>query len=225
MSPIPTINLPTRRKNLVQRFFAWMTAHRGNWYENLTAVRKQALFGGLQGSILELGPGTGPNLRYYPPGVRWTGVEPNEFMHPYLLQSLRALNLPLDAFEITQGDPQGIRLPAQDASLDAVVCTLVLCSVPDPAGTLGEIIRVLKPGGKFIFIEHVAAAPATRLRRSQDFFQPFWTTIGDGCHPNRDTETSIQRAGFGRVEIDRFLVPAAGITEPHIAGLAEKRNL
>ncbi len=115
-----------------------------------------------------------------------------------------------------------MRLPAADASLDAVISTLVLCSVPQPEASLAEILRVLKPGGKFIFIEHVAGRPGTRLRAFQNIIQPLWTLVGDGCHPNRETGQAIRRAGFARLEIEQFRYPGGGLVAPGISGTAFK---
>jgi SAM-dependent methyltransferase len=209
-----------RRRALIQRLFAWTTAHQDT-YEASMMARKRALFGDLHGAILEIGPGAGYNLRYYPADARWVGVEPNPFMHPYLEKSIRELHRPAEHFYIDPGDPLGVRLPADDESVDAAVSTLVLCSVPYPEESLQEIWRVLKPGGRFAFIEHVAAPSGTRLRSFQDFFQPVWTLLADGCHPNRETWQAISQAGFGRVELEHFL-SSGGLAGPHIAGMVVK---
>ena len=211
-----------RQGSLRQRLCAWMMTHSGESYEQVTAARKRALFGNLHGDVLELGPGAGPNLRYFPADVRWVGVEPNPFMHPHLLEALRASGRPAGQFRIEGGDPAGVHLPAGDASLDAVVATLVLCSVPDPQASLQEILRVLKPGGRFVFIEHVAARRGSRMRSFQNLIQPLWTLVGDGCHPNRETWESIARAGFDRVDIEHYRYPTGGPGSPHIAGTAVK---
>ena len=207
--------------SLRQRLFAFMNAHMGT--DDLsTASRKQALFGGLHGDVLEIGPGTGPNLAFYPADVRWVGVEPNPFMYPYLLQAIRELGRAVECFHIDPGDPQGVRLPADGSNLDAVVSTLVLCSVPHPEDSLQEILRILKPGGRFVFIEHVAAPRGTPLRAFQNLIQPVWTLVGDGCHPNRETWEMISRAGFAQVEIEHYRFPGGGPVAPLIAGTAVK---
>jgi SAM-dependent methyltransferase len=180
------------------------------------------LLGDLHGTVLEIGPGAGPNLRYYPSDVNWLGVEPNPYMHPYLNQAIISLGRPDGRFRVDPGDTGGVRLPAPDASMDAVVSTLVLCSVPNPDATLQEILRVLKPGGKFVFIEHVAAQDGTRLRSFQNFLQPLWTFVGDGCHPNRETWSAISQAGFSHVDIQHFRQPTSGPASPHISGTAVK---
>lgn len=191
-------------------------AHCGPRYERRVAERKRALLGDLGGDILEIGPGTGPNLSFYSKNCRWVGVEPNLYMHPYLHKAAEraALNI-----EIRMGLAE--QLPAEDQSMDAVVSTLVLCSVSDPARVLREVLRVLKPGGRLIFLEHVAAQEGTRLRKVQRWVRPLWKRIAGGCHPDRETGTTIERAGFGRVHYEQFRLPL-GPVGPQIAGFAIK---
>lgn len=210
------------RGRLRQRLFAWMHVNSRGEYETANIQRKRALFGSLHGNVLEIGPGSGPNLRYYAPDVVWLGVEPNPYLHPHLLASIQETRRPAEQFRIERGDPLGVRLPAPDASMDAVISTLVLCSVPDQQASLQEILRVLKPGGRFVFIEHVAAPQGSGLRSWQNFLQPLWTLVGDGCHPNRETWETIQRAGFARLELEHYRYPGGGPAAPHIAGAAYK---
>jgi SAM-dependent methyltransferase len=178
----------------------------------------------LHGDVLEIGPGAGPNLEYFPADVRWVGVEPNPFMQPYLLETLARLGYPRERYRIDPGDANGVRLPVGDASVDAVVGTLVLCSVPHPELTVREILRVLKPGGQFVFIEHVAAPRGSGLRRLQNALQPLWSWLGDGCHPNRETWETISQAGFAKVDLERYAFPEWGPVGPHIAGRAVKKG-
>jgi SAM-dependent methyltransferase len=185
-------------------------------YEQIVAQRKRALFSDLHGTVLEIGPGAGPNLRYYPVDAEWIGVEPNLHMHPYLRREAERLGRPI-TIETGTAD----HLPVPDASVDAVVSTLVLCSVPDVAATLAEIRRVLKPDGRFLFIEHVGAPPGSGLRRVQSFIRPVWSAFADGCHPDRDTGATLDAAGFKRVRYQPFNVPAP-IIRPHIMGVATK---
>jgi ubiquinone/menaquinone biosynthesis C-methylase UbiE len=207
------------KAGLAKRVHAWMLAHLAARYERMVADRKRALFADLRGDVLEIGPGAGPNLRFYPSGVRWIGIEPNPYMYPYLRESARQVGLNI---EIRSGTAE--RIEAETASMDAVVSTLVLCSVRDPGGTLQEIFRVLKPGGRLVFIEHVAAPRGTRLRRFQDLLSPLWKWFTDGCNPNRETWVTIEQAGFERVHYEHFRVPL-GLVGTQIAGVATKKNM
>jgi ubiquinone/menaquinone biosynthesis C-methylase UbiE len=112
-------------------------------------------------------------------------------------------------------------MPFPDNNFDAVVTTLVLCTVDDVEQSLSEIYRVLKPGGKFYFIEHVAAPDDSWLRKLQNWITPLWRVIADGCHPNRNTAEWIRRSGFSDIQIERTRVNIP-IVAPHIIGSAVK---
>src|SRR6185437_2127574 len=140
---------------LNQRIFAWVLARFSPRYEQFAAQYKERLFAGLSGTVLEIGPGTGVNLRYLRNNsVQWIGVEPNFFMERYLRDEATRHGIVIE-YRVGTAD----NLPVSDASVDAVISTLVLCCVPDQRQSIQEILRVLKPGGRFMFIEHVAAAP------------------------------------------------------------------
>ena len=188
-------------------------------YELSVAGRKQTLFSGIQGSVLEIGPGTGVNLVYLPVGIRWIGIEPNTYMHRYLRELGSKLGMNLD---IRVGAAE--RLPVPDQSMDVVISTQVLCSVSNPGEALREIERVLKPGGRFLFLEQVAAAPGTSLRRWQRLVRPVSLLLGDGCHPDRETWNDIEQAGFALIQLEHFEVSAALWSRPHIAGVAIKQH-
>jgi ubiquinone/menaquinone biosynthesis C-methylase UbiE len=119
--------------------------------------------------------------------------------------------------ELRTGTAEQLGMPS--ASVDAVVSTLVLCSVPSVAAVLKEILRVLKPGGRFVFIEHVAAPRGTMLRFGQQFVRPLSICFADGCHPDRETGEAIEAAGFGEVKLERFRAPL-WLASPHVAGVA-----
>jgi ubiquinone/menaquinone biosynthesis C-methylase UbiE len=93
--------------------------------------------------------------------------------------------------------------------------------VDDLDRALGETLRVLKPGGRFVFLEHVAAPRGTWLRRLQRLAHPVWRIVADGCHPDRETDAAIVAAGFVAVRLERFSLPM-GLVGPHIAGVALK---
>ncbi len=207
------------RRGIRQRIFAWAQARThdvGSDYDAQVDPHKRLLFVDLSGTVLEIGAGTGENFPFYPPGIRWIGVEPNLYMQNRLLETAQHYAI---SGELRTGVAE--QLPVEDASVDTVVGTLVMCSVSDQAQALREILRVLRPGGRYIFIEHVAADLDSGLYRTQSLVQPVWTFLGDGCHPNRDTAAAIEQAGFSQVEITPFRAPVPFVS-PHIAGYATK---
>lgn len=202
-----------------KRLFAWLMAHGTAQYEAQMADHKQALFADLHGNVLEIGPGTGSNLPYYPSDIHWIGIEPNPFMHSYLRREAERLGLDID---LRRGTAE--RLDVEDNSIDAVVSTLVLCSVDSLAATLQEVLRVLKPGGRFFFLEHVAAPEGTGLRRVQHWVKPLWKILGDGCRPDRETWVALENAGFERVDYQHFRADIPAIVSPQIIGVATKKD-
>jgi ubiquinone/menaquinone biosynthesis C-methylase UbiE len=206
----------SHRYGLHNRFLAWFMARERGHYDASVEDRKERLFQGLTGTLVEIGAGTGPNLRHLPPELSVVGVEPNPFMHRHFLQEARNGGPPA---ALIHGRAEA--LPFRDGSIDAVLSTLVLCSVPEMDRALREVLRVLKPGGKFLFMEHVAAPEGSWLRRAQAFVRPAWRAVGDGCEPDRNTEDHLLKAGFSEVQLERFSAPLP-IVSPHIAGRAVK---
>jgi ubiquinone/menaquinone biosynthesis C-methylase UbiE len=202
--------------NCGKRLFAWLMASTSSEYDKIVGNRKRELFAHLQGKVLEIGPGTGPNLAYYPKDIQWIGIEPNSFMHSYLQAEAEKQSLNID---LRTGTAEKINV--EDNSVDTVISTLVLCSVPNLTATLQEILRVLKPGGRFLFIEHVAASPGTWLRTVQNTVRPVWQVIGDGCQTNRETWKALENAGFSNVDYEHCQTPLP-IVSPHIIGVATK---
>ena len=196
------------------RAFVYLLRAANARYELWIAERKRALLGSLRGTILEIGPGAGVNLGYYAPGVTWIGIEPNVYMQAHLQKEAESRGMQVD---LRTGLAE--RLEAADASVDAVVGTLVLCSVTSVVSALKEIRRVLKPGGKYVFIEHVAAPRGTWLRRMQRILCPCFRFFAVGCRPDRETGTEIDRAGFAEVQYERFRAPLP-VVSPQIAGVA-----
>ena len=202
--------------SLRKRIHAHLLEYFSAKHDPLVEDRKRELLGPLKGSVLEIGPGTGVNLRFYAPGVRWIGVEPNAFMYPYLERRASAQGRRIELLgSVAEG------LPLADESVDHVVSTLVLCSVNDPQQVLKEIYRVLKPGGTFVFIEHVADEAGSTTRRRQDWIEPVWAWFADGCHPNRETWKLVESAGFREVNYEFFKLKLP-IVGPHLAGAALK---
>jgi ubiquinone/menaquinone biosynthesis C-methylase UbiE len=182
------------------------------------AARRAALLAGARGRVLELGAGTGLNLGHYPAGLeRLVITEPEEPM----LRRLRERAAGLQPQATVVAAPAE-RLPFADASFDTVVSTLTLCTVGDLAAALGEVRRVLAPGGRLLFLEHVRSADA-RLARRQDLLHPLWRRLGHGCHCNRDTLTAIEAAALDVQEVEHGRVPLAPrFLEPLIVGTALK---
>ena len=193
-------------------------AHGMQPYERWMSERKQGLFGNLSGEVLEIGPGSGVNLTYLPQEVRWTGIEPNPFFHPYIQKEATRLARPV---RLRAGLAEN--LGSRDGSLDAVVGTLVLCSVDEVRPVLNEILRVLKPGGRYYFLEHVAGPKGSYLRHLQRILRPVWCRVLDGCQPDRETLRLIAEAGFSQLQYEEFRAPLP-VVSPHICGFAEKAD-
>ncbi|KAL9665400.1 hypothetical protein QQ045_020820 [Rhodiola kirilowii] len=187
-------------------------------YEAEVTTYKSQLFAELKGKaseVLELGIGTGPNLKYYAgAGLHVIGVDPNAKMEKYAKAAATAAGLQVANFDFRQA--VGEALPLANASVDAVVGTLVLCSVGDVNRTLSEVMRVLKPGGLYLFVEHVAAKDGTFLRIIQTLLDPLQEALADGCHLTQNTGQSISQAGFSKVDINSIFVSSASLLGPHV---------
>jgi ubiquinone/menaquinone biosynthesis C-methylase UbiE len=168
------------------------------YQHHLFGARKRALFAELPPTVVELGSGTGASLRYLAPGSRLVAIEPNVHMHAALRRHAARRSVEL---EIRQESAERMGLP--DASVDAVICTLVLCTVPDPAAAVAEVRRILRPGGRFIFIEHVRAE-SRPLNRLQRVVARPWRFTFEGCELDRDTASILAAAGFNDLRIDHF---------------------
>lgn len=180
--------------------------------------RRSRLLAEASGSVLEIGGGTGANLAHYREAAYVVVAEPDPFMRGKLRRKLGAARVPV---EVSEAGAEA--LPFSDGSFDAVVSTLVLCTVPDQGVALAEIRRVLRPGGRLLFIEHVRGEGS--VAGVQDRILPVWKRLFAGCHPNRDTLASIQAAGFEVRDLEHFKppVPFSNIV-PHVQGVAVLGN-
>lgn len=178
------------------------------------AERRARLLAGLDGQVLDVGAGTGANLPYLRQASRVVAAEPDPGMRRRLAARLdhsTGISVPV---ELTSDAAEKLR--QADASFDAVVFTLVLCSVASPDRVLAEARRVLKPGGRLVVLEHVRGRG--RLADWQDRLTPLWSRLNAGCHLGRDTAAAIERAGFTIERAEYFddfprLVPARPLLE------------
>ena len=147
-----------------------------------------------------------------------TGLDPNPYMFDYAHSAAAAAGLRRGALTLTEGSAEA--MPFADASFDTVVSTLTLCSVSAPRKVLAEAQRVLAPGGRFVFVEHVRAFDFGGLLLAQTALEPFQRLLADNCHLTRQTGALIEGAGFADVKVSRFEVEGASVLAPHVSGVA-----
>jgi ubiquinone/menaquinone biosynthesis C-methylase UbiE len=182
---------------------------------------RRRLLDGLEGRVLEVGAGNGLNFAHYPPTVTEVlAIEPEPTMRAAAEDAAKHAPVTVTLLAGTAD-----ALPVEDGEVDAAVASLVLCSVPDQAGALGEIRRALKPGGELRFYEHVVPRrqPKRALLQLADR-SGLWPAVAGGCHPARDTDAAIEAAGFKIERCERFGFRASAFepTIPHILGTATR---
>jgi ubiquinone/menaquinone biosynthesis C-methylase UbiE len=203
------------RGRLFASVYDWFTA--GAEEAGLRA-RRQQLLSGISGRVLEIGAGTGANLPFYSADVELTVAEPEAPMARRLVKRMQGQR-PQTAIVHAPAE----QLPFADAQFDAVVSTLVLCTVADQARALHELRRVLKPGGRLLFLEHVRSEDP-KLARWQDRLNGFSRFTACGCNCNRATLDAIRAAGFAIASLERGEFPKApAFVRPLIVGIAESR--
>ncbi|KAM3621575.1 uncharacterized protein V6R79_013036 [Siganus canaliculatus] len=175
---------------------------------------------GKQLTLLEIGCGTGTNFQFYPAGCKVICTDPNPNFRQYLDKAMAENDhLKYERFVVASGEDMG---SIEDESVDAVVCTLVLCSVNNVAQTLREVHRILRQGGAFFFMEHVVADPSTWSYFLQHVLQPFWYYFGDGCRVTQETWSYLESAGFSELKFTHNEAPINFLIKPHIIGYAIK---
>ncbi|WP_285115656.1 class I SAM-dependent methyltransferase [Leifsonia sp. fls2-241-R2A-40a] len=198
------------------RFNAAFFGAMGPVLDSAMGPRKRRVFAGLRGTVVEIGPGVGANLPYLPHGSTLIGIEPNRYMHAGLRAAAERHGVELDLRERVA---ESTGLP--DGSADAVISSLVLCSVRDPEAVLAEVRRILRPGGSFRFLEHVRAPEGTPTRAAQRALRRPWAWTFEGCSCERDLERAVRDAGFRTVEVEHYRVHTPFLPfNTHIAGVA-----
>jgi ubiquinone/menaquinone biosynthesis C-methylase UbiE len=179
----------------------------------LREMRRDVL-GAASGRTVDVGAGTGANIELYPEAVtELILAEPD----PHMLKKLRPKGAAAGAEVVAAGAES---LPLEDSSVDTVAFTLVLCTVPDPGTALAESARVLRPGGKLLFLEHVRS-PVAGVARWQDRLETPWRLFGDGCHCNRDTVATIEASPLTLESVERGEMPKSPpIVRPLVRGSA-----
>ncbi len=172
---------------------------------------RRRLLAGAEGRVIEIGAGNGRNFPHYPKAVtEVVAVEPDDTLRGLATAAARSAPVPVS---VMAGHAEA--LPGPERDFDTAVVSLVLCSVPSQQRALAEIARVLVPGGRLCFYEHVRSAnPLFALL--EDAITPVWRRAAGGCHPNRDTLRAIERAGFEVTESDRFTFSPQPLV-PHTA--------
>lgn len=181
------------------RFNAWFFRAFDRYINHIAASHKRMAFAGIEADrIVELGAGVGANFAHLPEGATVVAIEPSEAMHDALRRRAAEHRVEL---ELIGGRAE--RLPLPDASVEEVICSLVLCTVEDPDATVAEVRRILRPGGRFRFVEHVAAPSWSPRRWLQHGLRRPWSWIFEGCDLCRDTGALVERSGFSTVDVRR----------------------
>jgi len=181
------------------------------------AEHRRRILAGLHGSVIEIGAGAGSSFPLYPSTVTHVlALEPDDYLREVAQEAAPSASVP-----VTVVDAAAEHIPAETASADAVVASLVLCSVRDQAAVLAEIRRVLKPGGTLAYYEHVRSGHPL-VAKAEDVLTPVWGRFMGGCHLNRDTLAAITSAGFMVQDNQRFgfAVQRLNPSLAHILGTA-----
>jgi ubiquinone/menaquinone biosynthesis C-methylase UbiE len=179
---------------------------------------RQRAISGAHGRVLEIGVGSGLNLPFYTPQAREIiALEPAPRLVSMARRKVAGAPAPV---MLVEGSAEAI--PLDDASIDTVVTTWTMCSIPDVICALGEMRRVLKPGGELRFVEH-GRAPESNVRKWQDRLTPIWQRISGGCHLNRPIKELIETNGFAVARVDTGYLPGPRVMTFMYEGSARPR--
>lgn len=165
--------------------------------------QRREVVGRAEGIVLEIGIGSGLNLPFYDPTrvERIIGIDPDDALWQLSAERRRDLAIPVERLPLS-----GERIPLDDDSVDCVVVTFTLCTIPDPVAALKEMRRVLKPGGRLLFAEH-GESPDEGVRRWQGRIDPVWKRLAGGCHSGRPIPRLLQQGGWEVSELDQGYIP------------------
>jgi ubiquinone/menaquinone biosynthesis C-methylase UbiE len=182
------------------------------------ARHRTELLATVHGDVVEIGFGTGLNLPYYPKGVlKLTAVDPNAGMHRLAQKRVRRSGIEVDHRLVS-----GERLPFEDNRFDCAVSTFTLCSIADVNQALGEVHRVLKPGGRFLFLEH-GLSPEPSVLQWQRRLNWLQMCLANGCHLDRNIKELVAAQPFASVEVEEFYLARTPRTHGYMyRGVATK---
>jgi ubiquinone/menaquinone biosynthesis C-methylase UbiE len=182
------------------------------------AKYRRELLSHAHGDVLEIGLGTGLNLPHYPPEVRkLTTVDPNLGMN-----RLAQIRIKETSIEIDQRLMSGENLPFEDNTFDCLVSTFTLCSIEDVRQAVAEVYRVLKPGGRFLFLEH-GLSPEPRMQKWQRRLNWLQVRLANGCHLDRNIKELVAAQSFSSVEVEEFYLERMPKTHGYLyCGIATK---
>lgn len=210
--PSATVNHP-----VFARIYPWLS----HMMECELGPHRRTLLAELTGQVIEIGAGNGLNFAHYPDTVtRVLAVEPEPRLRELAVSQAARAPVPVEVV-----DGVADRLPAADAGFDAAVTSLVLCSVPDPATALAEIHRVLRPGGRLFFLEHVRADSTALATVQRVLDATIWPLIAGGCHSHRDIAAAIRQTGFVIEDLRPLRFPDLRLATPtsrHLLGVASR---
>lgn len=177
--------------------------------DKLTGKWRDVVCAPLAGEVLEVGFGSGTNLRHYPDAVeRVNAVEPSDLAWRRAGSAVDAFGRPVERIGL-----DGARIALADDSVDAVVSSYTMCTIGDLTSALAEFRRVLRPGGALHFVEH-SLAPDPAVAARQQRWQPFWEKLSGGCHLDRDIPELVAGSGLRLTELDAFYAPGPAFARP-----------
>jgi SAM-dependent methyltransferase len=208
----PAAHRPTIRST----FTSWLLAAVEGTVEHHQGTARSALFGSARGTVVDLGSGNGATFRHLPHDIELHAVEPNPRFHARLRRTAAR-----QGRDVVVHTVPGEAIDLPDGTADTVVCSWVLCTVADPSVVLAEIRRILRPGGRLLVVEHVAAPAGTATAAVQRLLSRPWRWLFEGCNLRRDTETAIRDAGFRDVRLEVVTMRGPAIPmRPQLIGSA-----